>query len=407
MICPLYQQKRDSSHFVFAIAVFWYFFCLKSCHSFVLPLKPVILRGNRIQNSTNDKKKNEHHLDSINSGSCLFYRRTDDVSFTKIEEENIMEELPKAPFPDGPCGGSIVTLDIPMDHKKVSSLFTNDFFFPSRSIQVWLPPEYHYHTNMRFPVLYCHDGQNVMQDSMSWTGSSWRLMGAITRLVERKLIETPPIVVMIPSTDGDLLFLRRRHLEYGDMGQQLSQVHADHVALSIKPAVDKQFRTHSSAKHTFAMGTSLGGQASLHLLLRHGNLFGGAACLSPAFTAGTLASVVATTLSLNEKKLYMDNGGDDGDRKVPFFDVWDHVTQNHWWNPGYWWLDTQLQPGIDAMRMALDLKKLPYHYKKFPGARHNERAWAQRIHEPLLYLYGPDKNKDTIHNLLHNNNNNK
>ena len=401
MVSPQ-QYKGYPSQLIF-LAALWYSFCLKSCHSFV-PLVHV-MRGSITDGKNNYFNFEQTTKDSYVTRSRLFYRRNEDVSFTRIKEEEEIIQLPKAPFPDGPCGGSIVTLDIPIDKKvSSSSLFTNDFFFPSRSIQIWLPPEYHTMGNeKRFPVLYCHDGQNVMQDSMSWTGSSWRLMGAITRLTERNLIETPPIVVMIPSTDGDLLFLRRRHLEYGDMGQQLSQVHADHVAFSIKPEVDKRFRTQSSANHTFAMGTSLGGQASIHLLLRHGNLFGGAACLSPAFTAGTLASV-ATSLPNTRLRLYIDNGGDDKDRKVPFFDVWDHVTQNHWWNPGYWWLDTQLQPGIDAMRMALDLKRLPYHYKKFPGARHNERAWAQRIHEPLLYLFGPDKNKERINNLLNNNN---
>ena len=54
----------------------------------------------------------------------------------------------------------------------------------------------------------------------------------------------------------------------------------------------------------------------------------------------------------------------------------------------YWWLDTTLQPMIDATLLALDQAGVKYNYEKFPGGRHNERAWAQRIHRPLLHLYG-------------------
>merc|ERR1712071_570475 len=140
---------------------------------------------------------------------------------------------------------------------------------------------------------------------------------------------------------------------------------------------------------------------------RHGDLFGGVACLSPCFQPGTLASVMSMMASnammggrnnvkdsknvLYNKKIYMDNGGDVDDKKVPLFDVMDHVTSVHWWNPGYWWLDTQLQPSVEVMKMALDLLKekhlIDFEWERVPGARHNERAWASRIQKPLLHLF--------------------
>ena len=57
---------------------------------------------------------------------------------------------------------------------------------------------------MEFGEECFHDGPNVTQDSLSLIGSSWRPMGAIAHLVERKLFETPSIVIMIPSTGGEL-----------------------------------------------------------------------------------------------------------------------------------------------------------------------------------------------------------
>ena len=62
----------------------------------------------------------------------------------------------------------------------------------------------------------------------------------------------------------------------------------------------------------------------------------------------------------------------------------------------YWWLDTSLQPMIDAVRFALDQAGVQYRYEKFPGGRHNERAWGQRIHRPLSYLYGKEDQNEQV-----------
>ena len=81
--------------------------------------------------------------------------------------------------------------DIPVvRHTSLSSVWSNEFFFPARRIQVWLPSQYSWNENKdtAFSVLYCHDGQNAMQDADSWTGSSWRTAGASTGLTERDLL---------------------------------------------------------------------------------------------------------------------------------------------------------------------------------------------------------------------------
>ena len=79
--------------------------------------------------------------------------------------------------------------------------------------------------------------------------------------------------------------------------------------------------------------------------------------------------------SMRSKRIYLDNGGDTDDVAVPFFDLGDHFTLNdNWLNPGYWWLDTSLQPMIDAVRWLLEQGQVDYLYERFPGGRHNERA---------------------------------
>mmetsp|Transcript_22612 Transcript_22612/g.34869 ORF Transcript_22612/g.34869 Transcript_22612/m.34869 type:complete len:350 (-) Transcript_22612:126-1175(-) len=217
----------------------------------------------------------------------------------------------KPPFPNGPCGGTIVAIP-PEDTFGIDAkLAGNPLLLPPRALYVWLPSDYYHHDHQsnddkdnvveqqeppkrRYPVLYCHDGQNAMEDSSSWTGASWRLAGALTRLKQRNMISQIPIVVMLPSAEGDFVpGVRRRHLEYGDMNNVFAQAHVDFVVETVKPLIDATFRTLVEPRHTFAIGSSLGGQASLHMLLRHPDVFGGVACMSPAFQPATLAAVVS------------------------------------------------------------------------------------------------------------------
>jgi enterochelin esterase-like enzyme len=292
------------------------------------------------------------------------------------------------PFPNGRCGGTVVTIP-PSDTYAIDvDLAGNSLFLTPRPIQVWLPPNYS--DQARYPVLYCHDGQNAMEDSSSWTGRSWRLTGALTRLAEHnKLQGAIPIVVMLPSEETDLLpGVRRRHLEYGDMNLPFARAHVDFVANTVKPLIDSMFSTYTGPEDTYAIGTSMGGQASLHMVMRHPDKFGGAACLSPYLGAPTLSAVSESSHLLKDKKLYLDIGGDIKDTRVPWLDIFDHLESLHRWNPGYWWLDTQLQPSVKALRDILVTAKIEHDYQEFPGARHNERAWSHRIDKPLIKLFG-------------------
>jgi len=245
--------------------------------------------------------------------------------------------------------------------------------------------------------------------------------------------------------------------------------HADHVTNVLLPLVDRRYRT--SGQDVFAAGASLGGVAAFNMVWFFPERYEGFAAMSPAFGPGAIGRVVASAAGiaaqaaagggaasnpLAGKRIYLDNGGDadvpeeeeatvravrsprDGGmlrglggslwgatagamaeaassfgRKtkrvtVPTIDIFDHLTDVHWWNPGYFWLDTQLQPSIDGMRLALDalsvawdgarlvadpdnntnMGRVEYAYHRQAGGRHNERAWSRRIHLPMMHLLG-------------------
>jgi len=300
------------------------------------------------------------------------------------------QTLLQPPFPDGLNGGKLVT--IPSNR-----LNLNHFLYPSRNVNIWLPPGYHSQTskNTKYPVIFTHDGQNAMMDSLSWTGSSWRMMGALSQLAKNRLLRSPiPIVVLLDSAKGDLFpgGPRRRHLEYADSGI-FADAHMEFVVEKVKPYVQSVYRTNE--EEMYLIGSSMGAQASFRILLNYPELFQGVACLSPYFEPSLVASVMTAEEKkkklLQSKKLYMDIGGDIGSEKVKYFDLMDHLTFEHWWNPGYFWLDSQLQPGVRSMKFALEVSgvaKDNFMYFESPGGRHNERAWAQRINLPLVHFFG-------------------
>lgn len=270
---------------------------------------------------------------------------------------------------------------------------------PERTVRVWLPPEYHASTAARFPVLYVHDGQHVMADSST---RSWRLGETLSRLIGAGLIDAP-IVVMMDCVGSDQLgdagpdfypVVRRRWLEYGDVGANpFGDAYLSYICDVLKPAIDTQFRTLDGPEHTSAMGSSMGGLAAFVALWRRPEIFGNALCLSPVFQAPLIADVAlraAGRLAAPQRasptptRLYIDNGGDTPRRRVALFEPADGD------DAGWWWLDTQLQPGVDGMRAALSLRGVRFDYHREPGGRHNERAWGARVERPLRYLYGRD-----------------
>lgn len=252
---------------------------------------------------------------------------------------------------------------------------------PTRNVKVWLPPAYDARSTTRFPVLYVHDGQNVLDDRESWTGHSWRLGSTLSQLILDGAVEDAILVLVDNVPD-------RRHLEYSD--SPLGDAYLSFLCDQLKPRIDAEFRTLAAPEHTSVMGSSLGGLAAFCAVWKRPDAVGHCACISPVFQAPLLLDV-----ALNggrrlggASRIYIDNGGDTAEKSVSLFDWRDGP------NPGYWFLDSQLQPGVDGMRQALDLHGVEYEYHREPGGRHNERGWSQRIERPLRHLLGVRRRHD-------------
>jgi predicted alpha/beta superfamily hydrolase len=223
-----------------------------------------------------------------------------------------------------------------------------------RDVIVWLPPDYDINKKQRYPVVYMHDGQNIVDPATSSFGFDWQIDEASDSLIKNKIVK-PYIVVGIYNTAD-----RTKEYTPGDGGKAYMKF----VIEKVKPLIDSVYRTMRDRKNTIVGGSSAGGLISFMLAWEYPSVFSKAICMSPAFKIMNI-DYVKTVLESKEKRnvfFYIDNGGIG--------------------------LETQLQPGIDAMMTALKKKGYRdgknYFYVVDPSAKHFELDWAKRFPSAIM-----------------------
>jgi predicted alpha/beta superfamily hydrolase len=220
-----------------------------------------------------------------------------------------------------------------------------------RKYRVYLPPGYDENTLKRYPVLYMHDGSNLFFPEEAFGGSEWRVDENLEQLDTMNVIDKV-IVVGVYAQDRMNEYTRPGYEEYGRL-----------LVEQLKPMVDSSLRTLSDPANTAVMGSSLGGVVSFFLGWEHPHVFGKAACLSSTF--GYRDNLMERVLSEPRRnvRFYIDSGWPE--------DNYENTTamRNHLLEAGY-------QIGRDFLYFA------------FPGAIHNETAWAARSHIPFQFFFG-------------------
>ncbi|NQU88552.1 MAG: histidine kinase [Mariniphaga sp.] len=232
-----------------------------------------------------------------------------------------------------------------------------------RDLIVWLPPQYENNPSHRFPVLYMHDGQNIIDLNTSSFKVDWQLDETADSLIRSNQI-VPIIIVGIYNTPD-------RTLEYspGEKGG----AYMEFVTKIVKPLIDETYRTKTGREFNVVGGSSMGGIISFMLAWEYSDIFGGAICMSPAFKINEfdyVDDVLDYTGQTKDIRFYIDNGGIG--------------------------LEEQLQPGIDEMLAALETKGFKegedYIWVKNNKATHFEADGAIRAGEAMKMFFG--KNVD-------------
>ena len=95
--------------------------------------------------------------------------------------------------------------------------------------------------------------------------------------------------------------------------------YVDFLAKTLKPFIDKKYRTLKDKKNTFITGSSMGGLISFYAVLKYPKVFGGAGVFSPSvwICKEELLNLVKTTGKKVNSKIYFYCGKLEGTGMVP------------------------------------------------------------------------------------------
>jgi len=162
-------------------------------------------------------------------------------------------------------------------------IMTDSFYMPqlNRYRRVWicLPHDYVKNTSKRFSVIYMHDGQNVFDAKTSYAGE-WGVDECLDTL-ERKTGKGFIVVALDNGSDKRISeYTAWKNSKYGG-GEGVQYI--DFMAKTLKPYIDKNYRTLTNKENTAMIGSSLGGLISVFAAVRFPNVYGKIGNFSPAY----------------------------------------------------------------------------------------------------------------------------
>lgn len=158
-------------------------------------------------------------------------------------------------------------------------IIDTSFFIPQlnrkRRIWVYLPDEYVF-TKKRYPVLYMNDGQNLF-DAVTSSFGEWGVDEMMDSLRPGKQC------IIVGIDHGDSKRLTEYNPYSSRFGEGEGDAYVDFLVHTLKPFIDKTYRTKPLKESTAIAGSSMGGLISLYAVLKYPTVFGGAGIFSPAF----------------------------------------------------------------------------------------------------------------------------
>lgn len=165
----------------------------------------------------------------------------------------------------------------------------------TRRIWIYLPESYN-KPGKSFPVLYMQDGQNIFDAATSFAGE-WGADEAMDSISRQWII--------VGIDNGQQKRMNEFNLfDEERFGKGEGRAYLDFIVNDLKPFIDRNYRTKSTARFTAIAGSSMGGLISFYAGLLHPNVFGQIGVFSPSFwIAPNLDSMISATIPRRIKKI--------------------------------------------------------------------------------------------------------
>jgi predicted alpha/beta superfamily hydrolase len=243
----------------------------------------------------------------------------------------------------------------------------------NKRVRIILPKDY-YKEEKRYPILYMHDGQNLV-DPSPFSNHSWEVMNTIDNTED---ITGGLIIVGVDSDD------KYRIMEYSNYlnNSAIKTLKRNKVSLikpegdeygkflveELKPIIDQNFRTLKDKVHTFTAGSSCGGNISIYLGIKYQEIFSCIGAFSPAYyiVKEGLYEFLDKTIIDEDFRIYHDMGTKENGVFSKIYFNEQKVFHNY---------ITKKIPEKNIMQVIDE------------GATHSEIYWAKRFKDFLLFCF--------------------
>lgn len=242
-------------------------------------------------------------------------------------------------------------------------IIDNAFAIPqlnrTRRVWIYLPKGYQA-SKKTYPVLYMQDGQNLFSEHTAAYGE-WGVDEAMDSLITR----TRNDVIIVAVDHGDSNRLKEYNpFDHPEFGKGEGKEYVAFIVNTLKPFIDKNYRTVKDRSGTHIAGSSMGALISMYAIAKHPEVFGGAGIFSPAFwTAPQIFDEVKNAdWSKHRPKLFFYAGGKESKEMVP---------------------------DMDKMIKIVEEKR-NYNIRRVmaPLGKHNEPTWRSEFPEFYMFITG-------------------
>ncbi len=227
----------------------------------------------------------------------------------------------------------------------------------TKKIWLYLPKEYNT-THKKYPVIYMPDAQNLFDATTSYVGE-WNIDETLDSLQAK-------VIVVGIEHGGEKRLEELTPFPHEKYGGGKANAFLDFIVTTLKPYIDKKYRTKSDAKNTCLFGSSLGGLTAFYGVIKYPHVFGKAGCFSPAFWINReeITTALEKTAQFNAK-IYFLCGDNEGDE--------DMVTD------------------LNHIEYLVNTKRCQCRHlnKKIivAGGQHNEKLWREGFKKAYLWLF--------------------
>ncbi|CDF59238.1 alpha/beta hydrolase [Thermobrachium celere] len=252
-----------------------------------------------------------------------------------------------------------------------------------RNIRVYLPIDYYDNKNKRYPVIYMHDGQNLFDHKLSYSGHSWEVKETLDRMQQDGKIEGFIVVGIDNNQEGfkrldeyspwkneEIESLLKRGIKDGAGGE--GDKYAQFIVNTLKPYIDEHYRTLQDRDNTIVAGSSMGAFISLYIGFKYQEIFSKIGAFSTAawFKEGELIEFLRDEGERIPMRVYLDIGTEEtsNDDDPNFKDYYINGTIR---------IYETLSEFMPKERIKLIIDE---------GAKHSEIYWAKRFPEFINFI---------------------